>query len=133
MRILFVTSECAPLTKTGGLGDVSAALPAALRGLGLDVRQLLPGYREVLQKLDAVEKARMTILGFEARVLEAGPFLVLDCPALYRRDGGPYQDAAGRDWADNALRFGVFSRAASLLAGAETPLDWRPDCLHCND
>src|SRR5256885_1608630 len=44
MRVLFVTPECAPLTKTGGLGDVSAALPAALRRAGTDVRILLPLY-----------------------------------------------------------------------------------------
>ena len=45
MRILFVTSECTPWSKTGGLADVSAALPAALRGLGSDVRVLMPAYR----------------------------------------------------------------------------------------
>ncbi|MFZ1318444.1 MAG: glycogen/starch synthase, partial [Candidatus Nitrotoga sp.] len=44
MRVLFVTSEVAPLIKTGGLADVSAALPAALSGMGVDVRILLPGY-----------------------------------------------------------------------------------------
>ncbi|MFH1604532.1 MAG: glycogen/starch synthase, partial [Pseudomonadota bacterium] len=48
LRILFATSECAPLVKTGGLGDVSAALPATVRTLGLDIRILLPGYRQVL-------------------------------------------------------------------------------------
>jgi len=134
MRILFVTPECAPLTKTGGLGDVSAALPAALRDLGLDVRQLLPGYSDVLSGTQgAAEIARLHVLGFDLRLLESGPFLVIDCPMLYRRDGGPYQDAAGTDWGDNALRFAVLSKVASLLAGAASPIDWRPDCVHCND
>ncbi|HST02558.1 MAG TPA: glycogen/starch synthase, partial [Usitatibacter sp.] len=55
MKILFATPECAPLVKTGGLGDVSAALPAAFRAAGVEVRVLLPGYREVL---DANRKAR---------------------------------------------------------------------------
>jgi starch synthase len=133
MQILFVTPECAPLTKTGGLGDASAALPAALRRLGLDVRLLLPGYTEVVEKIRAVEVAKLAVLGFDLRVLDAEGLWVLDCPVLYRRDGVPYQDTAGVDWEDNALRFGVLSKAASVLAGSESPLSWRPDCLHCND
>ena len=32
LKVLFATSEVAPLIKTGGLADVSAALPAALMG-----------------------------------------------------------------------------------------------------
>src|SRR5437879_3611348 len=116
MRVLYVSPECAPMTKTGGLGDVSEALPKALRAAGVDVRTLLPGYKEVLNYVGkAEEAARFTLLGFECRLLDAGAFLVLDCPPLYVRDGGgPYQMQDGRDWDDNALRFGVFSRAAAL-------------------
>lgn len=47
MRILFVSSECAPFAKTGGLGDVSAALPKALAKEGHDVRVVIPCYRRV--------------------------------------------------------------------------------------
>ncbi len=47
MRVLFVSSECAPFAKTGGLGDVSAALPKALVKNGHDVRVVLPCYRRV--------------------------------------------------------------------------------------
>ncbi|MEB0005964.1 glycogen/starch synthase, partial [Pseudomonas sp. RTB2] len=46
-KVLFVTSELADLVKTGGLGDVSAALPRAMRHLH-DVRVLIPGYPQVL-------------------------------------------------------------------------------------
>src|SRR5438105_2569207 len=134
MRLLFVTPECAPLTKTGGLGDVSASLPEALRGLGIDTRVLLPGYRDVLAALpEARVVARLELLGFVASLLQSGGFLVLDCPGLYRRDGGPYQDAAGTDWPDNALRFALLSKAAALLGGEASPLRWRADCVHCND
>jgi len=141
LRILFATSECAPLVKTGGLGDVSAAFPAATRALGLDARILLPGYRPVLAQLfDRREVARFAPRAdFPAARLLQGqtppgvPLYVLDCPELYDRDGGPYQDEAGTDWVDNALRFGLLSHAAALLGSAANPLDWAPDVVHCND
>jgi len=141
LRILFATSECAPLVKTGGLGDVSAALPAALQALGVDVHILLPGYRSVLERLHGCHEiarvaavaslpaARLLRSQFQAKV----PIYLLDCPELYDRDGGPYQDDAGSDWTDNALRFGQLSRIAALLGSAASPLEWRPEVVHCND
>src|SRR5262245_16674734 len=47
-KILYVTPEMSDFVKVGGLGDVSAALPRALRNL-CDVRVLIPGYRQVLE------------------------------------------------------------------------------------
>ena len=133
-RVLYVTPECAPMTKTGGLGDVSQALPEALRAAGVDVMSLLPGYAPVLSYFaGAKEAARLTLLGFECRLLRAESFIVLDCPQLYERDGGPYQRHDAREWDDNALRFGVFSRAAALLGGSRTPIEWKPQVVHCHD
>src|SRR6185312_5308487 len=137
--VLFATPECAPLVKTGGLGDVSGALPPALAALGLDVRVLLPGYSPVLQQLSGARAlAELEVLGRRTRVLESKlaegvPLLVLDCPALYDRGGGPYQADDGDDWDDNALRFGVLSRAAALLASGDSPIEWRPEVVHCHD
>ncbi|MBE0626253.1 MAG: glycogen synthase GlgA [Burkholderiales bacterium] len=141
LRVLFATSECAPLVKTGGLADVSAALPAALGALGHDIRILLPGYREVLAQLPhSREIARVAALADVpgARLLleqtAAGvALIVLDCPELYDRSGGPYQTGAGVDWPDNAMRFGLLSRVAALLGSSVSPLDWQPQVLHCND
>ena len=139
LKILFATSECAPLVKTGGLGDVSSALPAALREAGLDVRVLLPGYPSVLAACArATEAGRMTALGYPVRLLDAElphgvPLIILDCPVLFDRGGGPYQADDGEDWVDNALRFGVLSRVAATLGTRHSPLEWRPDVVHCND
>jgi len=134
VRVLHVTPECAPMTKTGGLGDVSAALPAALRASGVDAMTLLPGYPAVLDHVGrAREAARLTLLGLQCRLLRADPLIVLDCPPLYERDGGPYHRPDGRDWDDNPQRFGVLSRAAAVLGGARNPLDWRAQIVHCHD
>ena len=137
--VLFATPECAPLVKTGGLGDVSAALPPALRELGLDARVLLPGYPSVLAFDPAArEAARIEVFGESVRILESKlpsgvPLLVLDAPRLYKRSGGPYQADDGEDWEDNAFRFGVLSRVAAILGSAQSPLPWKADIVHCND
>ncbi len=141
LQILFVTPECAPWAKTGGLGEVSAGLPAALLGIGVDVRVLMPAYPSVLEQAKGLRR----LAAFEAEAglpaasllrgkLPSGvPALLVECPELYTRSGGPYQDARGLDYADNVLRFGLLSRIAARLASAESPLSWKPDVLHCND
>src|SRR5262245_22016840 len=117
MRVLFVTPECTPLAKAGGLGDVSAALPVALRALGCEVDVLLPGYSEVLAKLGEMPEAgRGQELGLQYQLLRKDSFLIVRCAPLYEREGSPYQDAGGHDWPDNALRFGLLSKAAARLA-----------------
>jgi starch synthase len=140
LRILFATPECAPLVKTGGLGDVSAALPAALLEAGVDVRMLLPGYPAVLASLgaDPVVAARASVLGQDIRLLEGKlesgvPLYVLASDRLFNRGGGPYQADDGDDWDDNAVRFGVLSRTAALLGSLDSPLAWRPQVVHAHD
>ncbi|SOD40915.1 glycogen synthase GlgA [Nitrosovibrio sp. Nv4] len=144
-RVLFVTPEVYPLNKTGGLGDVSAALPAALRELSVDARILIPGYPQVLAGLKNKQKIAefaaqppfppSTLLAAKlvADTSTRVPIFVIDCPPLYRREGGPYADAAGRNWPDNALRFGLLSKVAATLASDATPLVWRAQVVHCND
>ncbi len=142
MKILFVTSEVHPLIKTGGLADVSGALPAALQALGEDVRLLIPGYTPVLDKL----KNKLTVASFKvftgqpevkllsAKMPESGvPVYVLDAPQYFCRVAGPYQYELGGDWPDNAMRFGMLSKVAALLGSAASPIDWRADIVHCND
>ena len=126
MRVLFVTPECAPLAKAGGLGDVSGALPDALRALGVRLDVLLPAYPGILEKTQAKPVARFKELGLDCHLFRKDGLLLLDCPALYQRPGTPYQDAEGRDWPDNPLRFGVLSKAAATLAAEY-------DLVHCND
>jgi starch synthase len=140
LKILFVTPEVHPLIKVGGLGDISNALPAALRQLGADARLLIPGYPAVLEMLDL----KLTLTTVElfagtgwARILSGimpdgeTPVLVVDSPSLYDRAGGPYQDQAGHDWPDNHLRFGALCKAAVRLSRANDL--FHPDVIHCND
>jgi len=139
LNVLSVASEAAPLIKTGGLADVAGALPAALAAHGVAVTTLLPGYPKVmgaLGKTRAVHKWD-DLLGSAARLVKgtlAGghPLLVLDAPALFAREGGPYADAAGRDWEDNWRRFAALARAAADLAGGAVK-GQRFDLVHAHD
>ncbi len=141
-RVLFVTPEIHPLIKTGGLADVSGALPAALLELNVETRVLVPGYPKVLAGARN-KRLRHTFHDLpeadEVRLLSASlpgsgvPLLIVDCPLLYQRDGGPYQNPAGVDWPDNAQRFALLSRIGAILGGDASPLSFRPDIVHCND
>ena len=142
MKILFVTSEVHPLIKTGGLADVSAALPTALQALGEDVRLLIPGYTQVLDKLEGTRTvASLTVFPGqpEVKLLSAKmpdtdvPVYVLDAPQYFCRVAGPYQYELGGDWPDNAMRFGMLSKVAALLGSEASPVAWRADIVHCND
>ena len=139
MRLLFATSECVPWVKTGGLADVAGALTAQLRHDGFDVRVLMPAYRSLAAKANkpvaeiAATQALPAATLLEATLPSGVPALLVDAPSLFDRDGGPYQDASGRDYADNAQRFALLSRVAAELSLESSPFRWRPDVLHCND
>ena len=152
LNVLSVASEAVPLVKTGGLGDVVGALPAAVAHHGIAMTTLLPGYPAVMaalgiagQGLKGAGKGKSlprlihewpSLLGEPARlfsaVLGASPLLVLDAPGCFRRGGAPYADPLGRDWPDNWRRFAVLGRAAADIAGGAVA-DLRFAVLHAHD
>jgi starch synthase len=138
LRVLSVASEVYPLVKTGGLGDVVAALPPALAAEGVTVRTLVPGYSAVLAALRDAETVHTfaNLYGAPARLLAAhaaGLALdVLDAPRLFVRPGTPYADAAGAPWPDNAFRFAALSAAAAAIARGAVP-DFVPDVVQAHD
>lgn len=141
LNILFATPECAPWVKTGGLGDVCGALPQALTALGHEVRVLMPAIQALGPLLARAERVCELPAngpwpaGRLVLVREGGMTLwLLDSPGLYDRPCGPYVDCDGKDFADNAQRFGYLSHVAALLSGGGTPCpEWPVDLLHCHD
>jgi len=139
-KILFVTSELTDLVKTGGLADVSAALPRALGALH-DVRVLIPGYSQVMQHADSIRIVGSVLAHGDLPSCRIGRLdmpdgliiYVLICPELYERDGLPYGDDAGRDWPDNPLRFARLCLAAADIAAGTACIRWVPDLVHAHD
>ena len=137
MRVLSVASEAYPLVKTGGLADVAGALPAALAPHGIAITTLIPAYPAVKAKVGRTRRLHSydDLLGVKARLVAATvdgqPFILLDAPALFSREGGPYADSSGRDWDDNWRRFAALSRAAADLASGAVGKGF--DLLHAHD
>jgi starch synthase len=138
VQVLAVASEVYPLVKTGGLGDVVAALPAALAREGIATRTLVPGYPAVIGALRAAETAHTyaQLHGGAARLLAAHhaglDLFVLEAPHLYARPGNPYVGPDGEPWHDNALRFAALGQcAASIARGAVQ--GYAPDIVHAHD
>jgi starch synthase len=141
MKVLFVASEFADFAKSGGLGEVAAGLPRALRQKGVDVRVLLPAFPAVLAKAADVRllgslPGRSGIapcrLG-EIRTADGLTINLVLAPALYQRRGSAYSRPDGIDWPDNDLRFARLSLAAAEMARGRGGAGWSPDILHLND
>ncbi len=126
MKVLFISSEVAPFSKTGGLADVSAALPKALLQRGVDVLTVTPLWPGV--PTDGLEAAGSVTLQFPfgpvtMTLLRREPFLFLEQPELFERESLYGQ-------ADDARRFAAFSMGA--LAAAQR-IGFHPDVVHAND
>jgi starch synthase len=142
LRILVAASEAHPLIKTGGLADVAASLPAALRALGHDARLIIPAYpraARVLREPKPLCEVRVPGSRATVRLLEGGhpdhdlPVYLVEAPEHFSREGNPYTDLSGRDWGDNAERFLLFCRVLALVCQGLPALGWRPQVFHGND
>ncbi|MFY0525428.1 glycogen synthase GlgA [Archangium gephyra] len=137
MKILYVASEVAPFSKTGGLGDVAGALPAELAALGHEVKVVTPRYASI--KTD-----RLTPTGHHLELrfpfgIERGPILslrpspnlevlFLENEHFYGR-AGIYGDTWG-EFGDNHRRYAYLSIGA--LQAAQR-VGFTPDIVHLND
>ena len=138
LKVLFVTSEAAPFAKTGGLADVSGALPRALRERGIDVRVVMPLYAgfdwNALQRLEGVIRVPMW-WGVARAGLRLGKLPRSDVP-VYFLEYHRYFDRLhlygppGDGYPDNLERFTFLSRGALEVCRA---LNFVPDVIHAND
>ncbi|MBA2557151.1 MAG: glycogen/starch synthase, partial [Chloroflexi bacterium] len=123
-RVLMVASEMTPFAKSGGLGDVTAALPRALARLGHEVTVVVPRYRGVSVDGLSAEEFDLDMGGhrYWARcfVQELEPrmrVVLVDHPGLFDREG--LYGQGSHDYEDNPRRFAFLSLAALEFARRE--------------
>jgi starch synthase len=146
LNILFVTSEVYPFAKTGGLADVSGALPKAIKDLGHEIRIMMPRYRFIGERKfrlhDIIRLHEIPIpvgttveLGnvkssFINNLKEKVQVYFLDNATYYGRDGLYQSPTTKKDYKDNDERFIFFCRG---VIETLKRLGWQPDIIHCND
>jgi starch synthase len=138
LSVCFITSEVAPLAKTGGLADVSAALLKYLHASGHDVRLFVPFYG----RIDRAGLETHAVEFLQDLPVDVGPHhyrfsvatahlpgsrgfvYLIDCPVLYGRPRVYTEDR------DEHLRFLALTRIAFVCCQR---MGWSPQILHCND
>ena len=132
-RILLVSAECAPISKTGGLADVVGTLPKSLRELGIDARVITPYHRCVKDKYaDRVEHMFHFYVNLGWRTQYCGiERLELDGVCIYLVDSEFYfGDKIYRGGQAEGEQYAFFTRA---VLDAIPNLGFEPDVVHCND
>lgn len=138
MNVAFLTTECFPYVKTGGLADVSGSLPKALQKLGCDMKVFLPLY-DTIKTIDnglyqneefmdtpvQIGEATHTFNFWEGKLPDSEVNVYfIDCPHFFHR-GKPYTDDKDED-----ERFIFFQIACLELMQR---LKWSPAIINCND
>lgn len=132
LKVLIVSSEVAPFMKTGGLGDVCGSLPKALKRQGVDIRAVLPKYKDINAELiKDISFLTSFDVSLSWRRQKADvyykkydfPMYFIDNDYYFNRDGiyGHYDDGE---------RFAFFSKAVLDMLPA---VDFIPDVIHLND
>ncbi len=138
LKIAFVSSEVAPFSKTGGLADVSGALPQAIKKLGHEVKIFTPQYKSISENVPNLENVfknlEIPILNY-MRPCELNKSLLGNTEIFFIKNNdlffreGLYGSKDG-DYLDNAERFIFFNKAVieSLIK-----MNFQPDIIHIND
>lgn len=137
MKVFYVTAECWPFAKTGGLGDVSYALPKELKKEGVDVRVIMPKYSTIPSYLKdqlkeiAVFSVRVgwrnQYCGLLEMELDGVKFYFIDNEFYFRRED---EKKSIYGYGDDAERYTFFTDA---VLEAISRIDFYPDVIHIND
>lgn len=136
LKVLFVTPEAYPFAKTGGLADVSGALPKFLKALGCDIILIIPYYRMVKESGQPIRYLAEEIeVPFVNETLKAEIYkgLLYESVSVYFIGRDEFFDreylysTPKGDYFDNAERFIFFSKGVLILA---QHLGFLPDIIH---
>ncbi len=143
MKILMVTSEAVPFSKSGGLADVVGALSCALNRQKTarskerhDARIVVPSYNtsiddsgEHVCTLNVPMLASQEEVEVRSKSVDGTTYYFV-CHPKFNERIGIYGDTSFQPYVDNFERFSILCKAALQLC---EELGWKPDIIHCHD
>jgi starch synthase len=144
LNVLLLSSEVEPFAKTGGLADVSSALPKSIKALDHEVRVMMPRYGSInagklhdmirLKDVPVPVGTKQLLTSVKSSFLSNSHSKVqvyfLDNHSLFGRSGLYVHPDTKKDYEDNDVRFIFFARGTLEVLKR---LGWQPDIIHCND
>jgi starch synthase len=146
LNVLLLSSEVEPFAKTGGLADVSSALPKSIKSLDHEIRIMMPRYGSInehkckLHEMIRLKDIPVPLGNKQVLASVKSSFLAnshskvqvyfLDNHSLFGRSGLYVHPETKKDYRDNDDRFFFFARGALEVL---KHLGWQPDIIHCND
>ena len=146
LNVLFLSSEVEPFAKTGGLADVSGALPQSIKYLDHEVRIMMPRYGSInerkskLHDMIRLKDIQVPVGADSIQASVKSSFITnnhtkvqvyfLDNPKLFGRNGLYIHPDTKKEYKDNDQRFIFFSRGVLEVL---KKMGWQPDVIHCND
>ncbi len=131
MKIVFVSAEVSPFSKTGGLADVAGSLPKEFTKMGHEVIVITPKYKEITQNMEYVNDYSIPMYEKNMSAIIRKYTQHIDDRELkyYFVDDAYYFDRYGMYChPDEAERFAFFDKAACKIID-----DFKPDIVHLND
>ncbi|HET6272612.1 MAG TPA: glycogen synthase GlgA [Bacteroidota bacterium] len=146
LNVLFLSSEVEPFAKTGGLADVSGALPQTIKSLDHEIRIMMPRYGGInerklklhdmirLKDIPVPIGSKSVLASVKSSFLNTNNTKVqvyfLDNHFLFGRSGLYVHPDTKKDYPDNDDRFIFFARG---VLETLKRMGWQPDIIHCND
>ncbi len=137
LKIINISAEVAPFSKTGGLADVARSLPKALKRLGHDISMITPLYGKTIDKdkfklkriykdieifLNSKESVKVSF--WQGELMEGLPIYFIENKEYFSKSKNMY------GYSNENARFLVFNVAVLKLISL---FKSKPDIIHCHD
>jgi len=135
LKIIIAGYEAAPFYKRGGLGDVMESLPKALANIGIEVRAVIPYYKDIKDKYHFEKEGEFTVV-FDGKTENIGIFATksANVPFYFLENRNYLSLSKAKNKSKRMAQFVFFDLAiVKLTHWLSEHHKWTATVVHCND